>query len=154
MSLYFLKRPTFSRPEKVTYLNIKIYMNRLLPPFSYRTTEPENDGGYVPDQSEMAEQDDTDLVVEVEEANIYSTPLGQNANSPRDRKVKTLRQKTQEIERAARSKSAVSSMLRLESDIISLKECRELNVTFRKRHNPPRLRTVAALAQPVPPSRG
>ena len=88
--MYFLKRPTFSRPEKVTYLNIKIYMNRLLPPFSYRTTEPENDGGYVPDQSEMAEQDDTDLVVEMEEANIYSTPLGQNANSLRDRKVKIL----------------------------------------------------------------
>ena len=36
----------------------------------------------MPDQSEMAEQDDTDLVVEVEEANIYSTSLGQSTSNP------------------------------------------------------------------------
>ena len=89
-------------------------MNRLLPPFSYRTTEPENDGGYVPDQSEMAEQDDTDLVVEVEEANIYSTPLGQNANSPRDRKVKILTGTKNPRDQKSRK----------------VKECREINVEY------------------------
>ena len=106
-------------------------MNRLLPPFSYRTTEPENDGGYVPERSEMAEQDDTDLVVEVEEANIYSTPLGQNPNSPHDRKVKILTATKNPRDQKSRE----------------VKECREINVTFRERHNPPQrmLRSVTGL---------
>ena len=64
------------------------------------TIKPTTQQSDVPDQSEMAEQgsdigttdynvgllidtqDDTDLVVEVEEANIYSTPLGQSTSNP------------------------------------------------------------------------
>ena len=64
------------------------------------TIKPTTQQSDVPDQSEMAEQgsdigttdynvgllidtqNDTDLVVEVEEANIYSTPLGQSTSNP------------------------------------------------------------------------